>query len=259
MKSSSSAGPRKPALSEFWLSAMGTPWFVVRTRPPESVRTRSSDALPGLKLICGLPLPTFCEALISVSVRAETSGCGGATAWPTAGSRARSLNSLGFAALKGNAEATASVPACFAVAASEISDTPGAGPLAVERAVDLLPSPPSAGGLFLVGGLEPGFEGDIDTPAKWSLWLRRSATSALARLGAPRPLAFWQLRGAGPKRQHGPSAFVRRCGLLAKHLIQRRAAGCAKHAVAALNHMRAGNGSRPATDVSWRYLAGRLA
>ena len=29
MKSSSSVGPRSPALSEFWLSATGTPWLVV--------------------------------------------------------------------------------------------------------------------------------------------------------------------------------------------------------------------------------------
>jgi hypothetical protein len=30
-KSSSSVGPRMPALSEFWSSAMGTPWLVVST------------------------------------------------------------------------------------------------------------------------------------------------------------------------------------------------------------------------------------
>ena len=29
MKSSSSVGPFKPALSELWLSPIGTPWFVV--------------------------------------------------------------------------------------------------------------------------------------------------------------------------------------------------------------------------------------
>ena len=29
MKSSSSVGPRRPAFSEFWLSATGTPWLVV--------------------------------------------------------------------------------------------------------------------------------------------------------------------------------------------------------------------------------------
>src|SRR4030095_2396509 len=157
MKSSSSAGPRNPALSEFWLSAIGTPWLVVRTRPLESVRTRSSEALPGLKLICGLPAPTFCEALISVGVIPATTGCGGSTACPTEGLRARSPNSLGFAALNGNAEATASVPACFAVAASETSATPCAGPLAVERALDLLPRSVGVGLLDEEDGLGPGF------------------------------------------------------------------------------------------------------
>ena len=75
-------GPRRPALSEFWLSATGTPWFVVSTRPPESTRTRSSGPLPGLKLTCGLPLPTFGEAFVSVSVLPPTIGCGGSTACP---------------------------------------------------------------------------------------------------------------------------------------------------------------------------------
>ena len=40
--------PAETALSEFWLSATGTPWFVVSTRPPESTRTRSSGPLAGL-------------------------------------------------------------------------------------------------------------------------------------------------------------------------------------------------------------------
>ena len=120
MKSSSSAGPRSPALSEFWLSATGTPWLVVSTRPPESTRTRSSGPLPGLKLACGLPLPTFTDALVSVSVLPVTIGCGGSTVWPVAGWRPRPEFD-GFAALKGNAAATASVPAILAVAASVIA------------------------------------------------------------------------------------------------------------------------------------------
>ena len=45
MKSSSSVGPRSPAFSEFWLSAMATPWLVVSTWPPASARTRSSEPM----------------------------------------------------------------------------------------------------------------------------------------------------------------------------------------------------------------------
>ncbi|MCY1520454.1 hypothetical protein D9M68_552310 [compost metagenome] len=41
-KSFSKAGPRKPALSECWLSLTRTPWFVVRAWPVASARTRSS-------------------------------------------------------------------------------------------------------------------------------------------------------------------------------------------------------------------------
>jgi len=77
-----------------------------------------------LKLICGLPLPTFGEAFVSVSVLPETRGCGGSTVWPAAGVRAASPNSLGLAALKGNCDATSSVAASFAVAASWMADTP---------------------------------------------------------------------------------------------------------------------------------------
>ena len=41
-KSSSSVGPRRPALSEFWLPETRTPWFVVSAWPPESTRAASS-------------------------------------------------------------------------------------------------------------------------------------------------------------------------------------------------------------------------
>ena len=61
MKSSSSAGPRSPALSEFWLSATGTPRLVVSGRSEESVRTRSSGRLPGFCPSFGLPLPTLAD------------------------------------------------------------------------------------------------------------------------------------------------------------------------------------------------------
>ena len=93
-------------------------------------------AVGGLKLICGLPLPTFGEAFVSVSVLPETRGCGGSTVWPAAGVRAASPNSLGLAALKGNCDATSSVAASFAVAASWMADTPDDGPLTVDRALE---------------------------------------------------------------------------------------------------------------------------
>ena len=57
MKSSSSAGPRRPAFSEFWLSATGTPWLVVSARSPESTRTRSSGAVRGIEPGGGAPDP----------------------------------------------------------------------------------------------------------------------------------------------------------------------------------------------------------
>jgi hypothetical protein len=59
MKASRSEGPRRPAFSEFWLSATFTPWFIVSSRPPGSVRTRSSD---------GPPSPLLGDALPSLTV-----------------------------------------------------------------------------------------------------------------------------------------------------------------------------------------------
>src|SRR5687767_15726524 len=84
----------------------------------------------------GLPLPTFSDALVSVSVLAPTDGSGGSADWPRAGLAAASPNSEGFAALKGNSAASCCVPASFRVAGSEIASRPAflAGPLAVERA-----------------------------------------------------------------------------------------------------------------------------
>jgi hypothetical protein len=106
----------------------------VSTRPLDSTRTRSSGPFPGLKLICGLPLPTFCDALDSLSVLAPTIGCGGSIAWPIAAPP--SPNSDGFAALWGIAADRASVPAILAVAISVMSAALPLrdGPLIVERA-----------------------------------------------------------------------------------------------------------------------------
>src|SRR4030088_1958210 len=109
MKDSIRVGPRKTAFREFWLSLTGTPWFVVSARPLESTRTRVSEAAAGLKLSGGVPEPTFGDGLVSVSVLPATRGSGGSTLWPTAGESPES--SEGFAALNGNAAASASVPA----------------------------------------------------------------------------------------------------------------------------------------------------
>src|ERR1700738_3032649 len=98
MKSSSRAGPRKPAFREFWLSLTGTAWFVVSARPLESTRTRFSESEAGLKLNGGLPEPTLGDGLVSVSVLASTLGSGGSTLWPTAGDRPLPGNSEGLAA-----------------------------------------------------------------------------------------------------------------------------------------------------------------
>src|SRR5690242_12020688 len=114
---------------------MGTPWLVVSARSLESTRTRSSDPLPGLKLIGGLPLPAFGEALVSVRVLLPTMGWGGTTAWPVAGSRAASPNSAGLPALNGIAPARRSAPAILAVAASAMPESGlTLGPLAVDLA-----------------------------------------------------------------------------------------------------------------------------
>src|SRR5688572_15699272 len=114
---------------------MGTPWLVVSGRPLESTRTRSSGPTVGLKLICGLPLPTFADPWLSVMVLAPISGSDGSTAWPVAGRAAAAPNSVGLAALKANAAATASVPAILAVSKSltSVGPTLREGPLIVAR------------------------------------------------------------------------------------------------------------------------------
>src|SRR4026208_2263471 len=79
MKSSRRAGPRSPPLSEFWLSATGWAKLVVRTRPPESTRTRSRGRLPGFTPgLAGAPV--LSDAFASVSVLATTVGSGSAVA-----------------------------------------------------------------------------------------------------------------------------------------------------------------------------------
>src|SRR5688572_23733292 len=85
MKSSSSVGPRSPALSELWLSPTGTPRLVVRLRLVESTRTRSSGAIVRFTPVGGDPLPTFSEPLVSVTVLAPTIGSFGVADIPTGG------------------------------------------------------------------------------------------------------------------------------------------------------------------------------
>jgi len=58
--------------------------------------------------------------------------------------------------LKGKADATASVPACFAVAASVMGETPPAGPLTVDLAVDSLSFASGVNGPRPVLGREGG-------------------------------------------------------------------------------------------------------
>src|SRR6188508_801 len=122
MKSSSSVGPRSPAFSELWLSATGTPWLVVRTRPVESTRTRSSA-------------PVLSEPLSSLTVLAPTMGSAGLTDAPSGGASAASGSySAALFGLKANAEATSCVPAAFSARMSPAPEASGlAGPLTVVR------------------------------------------------------------------------------------------------------------------------------
>ena len=82
MKSCSSVGPRSPALSELWLSATGTPWFVVSAWPVESTRTRSSEPIVLLSPTTGPPLPTLSDGWRSVTVLAPTMGSSAIADWP---------------------------------------------------------------------------------------------------------------------------------------------------------------------------------
>ena len=70
-------GPLSPAFSEFWLSATGTPWLVVKPRLLESTRTRSSGAIVLFTPITGEPLPTFSDPFFSWTVLAPTIGSRG--------------------------------------------------------------------------------------------------------------------------------------------------------------------------------------
>ncbi|MGC4061090.1 MAG: hypothetical protein QM749_09735 [Aquabacterium sp.] len=74
MKSSSSAGPRSPAFSEFWLSATGTPWLVVSTCPRRVGAHAVEIAAGCVGSRCGgSSSPIFGEELTSLSVLLPTS------------------------------------------------------------------------------------------------------------------------------------------------------------------------------------------
>src|SRR6478735_195053 len=135
MKSSSSAGPRRPAFSEFWLSATGTPWLVVSTRSAESARTRSSGVLVVLSPIGGAPDPTLGEGLTSVSVLPVAAGSRGAWCAPSRGVRAASPYSPALVRFSGMAAASSPVTAILREAASLGSRRLALveGPLTVER------------------------------------------------------------------------------------------------------------------------------
>src|SRR4030095_1918104 len=135
MKSSSSVGPRRPAFSEFWLSAMGTPWLVVSTRSVESTRTRSSGPTVGFWPMLGPPLPTLSDPFSSVTVLAPAIGSDGFTDAPSGGaSAAAGSYSAALLGLKVKAEATSCVAAAFSAVTSPRPDASGsAGPLTVVR------------------------------------------------------------------------------------------------------------------------------
>jgi len=85
MKSSSSVGPRRPAFSEFWLSATSTPWLVVSARAPESTRAASSEPVLVSSPDTTGPEPTFADTLVSLSVLPVTAPVAGNADGPSAG------------------------------------------------------------------------------------------------------------------------------------------------------------------------------
>jgi hypothetical protein len=138
MKSSSSAGPRMPARSECWLSATGTAWLVVRVRPLESARTRSSGAIAALIPSSGLPSPTLSEAAASVSVLAVAAVLGASCVGPGCGAVAISPYSSALLALNGIEAASSLAASNFAVSGSRERlrrEVAAAGPLTVLRAL----------------------------------------------------------------------------------------------------------------------------
>ena len=119
MKSSSSVGPRSPAFSEFWLSAMATPWLVVSTWPPPSARTRSSEPIVAFTPGRGVLSPVLSEGFDSLSVLAVTAGEAGSACRPSGGCTALSRpSSSGLLAFHGICATNACVSAACSACAS---------------------------------------------------------------------------------------------------------------------------------------------
>src|SRR5688572_28652842 len=209
MKSSSSAGPRRPAFSEFWLSATGTPWLVVSTRLPESARTRSSGPLVGLNPTGGAPDPSLVDGLLSLSVLPVVDGSRGSWCAPGLGLRDAVPYSSGLLGFSGMAAARSPVSAILRVAAS--SRARGAfadGPLTVERAEELA-GPLGfdfGGGAALRLGLRlaisiPRLLSDAARAFPWPAAPRPRRSRALS----PRAAAARRAAPAIPSTAHGPS------------------------------------------------------
>ncbi len=117
-KSSSTVGPRSPALSEFWLSATSTPWLVVNACPVESTRAPSSESVVALRPGTAPPAPTLADSATSLSVLAPSASTGGLTDSPSTGAwPASSPWSCCFSTFAGIAAATACVAAALAARA----------------------------------------------------------------------------------------------------------------------------------------------
>ena len=145
----------QPAFSEFWLSAMGTPWLVVSSRPLASTRTRSSGPWFGLRPSGGPASPVFFEAFPSVTVLPVATGSA-SVVLPGAGWRDASPYSSALFSLYGIPFARAWVPASFRSSTSLDARPARAGPLVVVRETDLAAGAEVRGGLPLL--LEPAAE-----------------------------------------------------------------------------------------------------
>ena len=206
MKSSMRVGPRRPALSEFWLSATGTPWLVVSPWPVASVRTRSSGPLAGLAPVRGSPLPALAEAFASLRVLPPAEGMGGGKCSPSGARAAAGPYSAGLVRLRGMDAARS--PSAATLAATGSSSRAAAGPrfepLTVERAVAFAAD-------FFPGeapGLLP-FRIMIRLPARTGPSRPVQGIAPAGRGGVP---TSWARRGPGARSRtgvHGGPALER--------------------------------------------------
>ena len=193
-------------LERILIVADGTPWLVVRGRPaaridPNAVQRAGTRVETQLQ---DSPNPTLGEALISLRVLAPHHRVGGSTACPAAGRAPHRQTRIGFAALKGNAAASSSAPAIFAVNASSADERrPFAlGPLTVERAELRAPAWSSSGRALLAGSLREGtgfsgLAGLAEAPA----------LTGIAFCGATAAAGLGRRRGASGFRDRPPGFF----------------------------------------------------